>query len=137
MAGRKQTLTKALIEKLCFHIAEGIPNKYACALVAISEKTFYNYTTQAEQINLDLENKVKKVKDLTVREQLLIQFLQSIAHAKAKFIAHHVKNIATQSAKNMMGSQWLLSKADHSNFGKVETVINQKMPDLIEFDDEN
>jgi len=137
MVGRRNRLTKNIIKILSENISIGIPNKYACALANISEHSFYDYRNIGLEIQSRLDNKELKEKDLTARDKLFLEFIQSVEVAKSKFIIHHVKNIATQSEKNMMGSQWLLSKADHANFGNVETVITAAMPRLIEFDDEN
>ena len=137
MVGRKPLITKKVIDSLYGYISQGMPNKHAIALSNISEKSFYNHRDIAENIEADIESGSKLKNNLTAYDKNHLQFIQSLREADAHYLLGLLKNHNRLAKDSVAGTEWAMTRKDRASFGNVETVINQKMPDLIEFDDEN
>jgi hypothetical protein len=124
---RKLKLTKTLIDDICENISNGIPNKYAAIGAGLAEGTFYKYLNQAEELSKKIENGEKIAK----KDEIFIEFKESIKKANFDFINFHLDNIKKNSNKDWKASGWLLERRFFEYFGKKEkTIIEGKIEEI-------
>ena len=112
---------KEVKKDLFKYIKIGVPNKYACQAVGITEHTLYNW--------------LKKGKEAKRNNNMYFQFLQSYTQAKGMFVVSNIALIEKWGKeKDYRAIAWLLERFDHEIFGKKENLtadVTVKQVDLV------
>ncbi len=118
-------LTFETIKALCDNLSIGVPIKQAANVAGISEKTYYNWRTEGMYIwnrTQDRIDKGEKIEDivpsLEERDQLILQFLQSVKKANAVAVAYHTQIIHKAGKKSWQASAWYLERRHPNEFGR-------------------
>lgn len=109
----KSKLTPELLEQIVQYIKVGNYNKDACQAVGISERVYYKWLKRGEKA-LKLEEKGNKIPK---KEEIYVQFVQSIKKAKAKAVIRNVLVIQTAAKKSWQAAAWWLERSHHKDWG--------------------
>lgn len=111
--GRRTKLTKQLIKDIGQYIGQGNPNYVAASLVGISEALFYQWKSDAELLADDYDRKLNK------REELLLEFLESIKRGEAEAIQRNVIIIQAAARESWQAAAWYLERRAPNDFGRT------------------
>lgn len=106
-AGRPSKFTFELLEKLAEAVALGMPDKFACERVGITEETFYEW---------------KKNKP---------EFSEYINHARAEKMAKRIQRIDVGET-GWQGTAWILERRWGEHFARPELQINMSVNATVE-----
>lgn len=117
--GRPAKLTKKVIKDITDAVSIGSPQKMAAGYAGISERTFYNWITEAEE-------EVERLKDLDAendpKKRLLLQLLQSVNKARANAGVSWLNVVNNAAQGDAKWAAWMLEKKFPVDFGKQEKV---------------
>lgn len=128
--GRKTKLTKALITRLGKELAK-CPPEYACPVAGISHRTFMYWKKDAENLIKSIESGEIDEDSLDERQQLLLHFLHTAEHSKAKLEMEILipwmeaargwvdKNTGKINRGNWKAGEALLAKMNPRTFGNT------------------
>lgn len=104
-------LNKELIDKAHRLISEGHYAVVVCTYLGISEKTFYNWCNRGKEALEEGKNNI------------FVQFLQSINEAEAKAEMRHLQNIAKAATDGTwQASAWMLERKHRNRWSTKQEV---------------
>jgi hypothetical protein len=104
-------LNKELIDKAHRLISEGHYAVVVCAYLGIAEKTFYNWCNKGKEAIEEGKNNI------------YVQFLQSINEAEAKAEMRHLQNIAKAATDGTwQASAWLLERKHKNRWSQKQDI---------------
>lgn len=119
--GRRTKLTSENIKKMAQSISNGVPYVRAAALLGISNSTFHYWKSEAEELKEKVESgmvtRVRGSKNL-----LLLDFLDSIEEATAKFINRNIALIQVAAEKDWKAAAWGLERRCPAEFGSTKKI---------------
>lgn len=124
--GRRPKLTRELIYYVSETTKEGHFTKDVCKACMISTKSYYQWKKEAEVILQKLENEELKEEELSERESLLIEFLQSVKKAEAHSKIQALKNIRKAGQEDWRAEAWFLERKHSTQFGAVKNIVIQE-----------
>lgn len=133
--GPKFKLNMTMINKLSESIAKGVPNKYACVLASITERSFYSYIEQAEALFDEKGGLIKPESELKASEKILIHLFHSIKRSKAEAVSRNVAMIQAAAINSWQAAAWWLERQDYEEFGRKEKG-DKENPFVVAFSDE-
>lgn len=111
-------LNKELIDKAHRLISEGHYAVVVCSYLGISEKTFYNWCNKGKESIEEGKNNI------------FVQFLQSINEAEAKAEMRHLQNIAKAATDGTwQASAWLLERKHKNRWSQKQDITLSGNPD--------
>lgn len=105
--GRKAKFSKALVEEICKHIADGLNSKDAVLLSGIREETYYRWLNRDDKDN-----------NLTDEEYSLLS--ESVKKAEAERKKFFVGRIKAASYEQWQAAAWYLERRHPEEFAKKE-----------------
>ncbi len=120
--GRKSLLTPELQEEICQYLKEGHYQVTAIDLVGIAESTYYHWLQQGEEASIKYENG----EELTEKETIYMEFLESIKKAIAFSIRRDVAHIDKAGEKDWKARAWKLERMKPALFSLKENVNRQE-----------
>lgn len=128
MAGRPSKLNEELIQQVYEEIKQGLPVKYTCDLLMITQKSFSNWMQQGEE---DISNENY--------DSLFAQFFLTIKKAQAEYVKDAKQNIRS-GRLGWQGESWWLERTRQDfmpkqeitagDDGKVTVVLGGKVKDV-------
>lgn len=112
MAGRRKKLTKHLIRQVKKLLEKGAFDKQVYNALGISSSTWYNWITQAEEIR-DINPK-----ELTEKERLLVEFLDTVRKVQADVEVEVLSGILNHAKKRWQAGAWFLERRNPKLFGR-------------------
>ncbi len=138
--GRPTKLNAGLIQAVAENIKAGMPKDRAAILAGISESTFHSWLSDArrnvEKMGEEEEGEEEgEAIELNERDTLLLEFLEAVAIAEAKFIKDAVDSIRGEGPA---GYKWLLEKLFRTEFGSqleggepIPLQLELKLPGIV------
>lgn len=129
-AGMITPLSREVIQEICGHIRTGVSAKDACLLSMVHESTFYKWKASGEKIRETVGDDQEAIGNLTQREALLLEFVESIKVSRAGFKSERLKRIQKAGETSWQADAWLLERIFPDEFanrhkiahsGKVES----------------
>ena len=126
MIGRPSKLNEELIKKICEVIQEGLPIKYACDLLVITQKSYENWYNQGKS---DVDED---------KDTIYADFFLSIKNAQATYIYEANKDIKS-GRPGWQGAAWWLERTRQdfmpkqefvAEEGKVQVVLGGKIKEI-------
>lgn len=116
MAGRPSKFTKANTDKIIQALRDGMPRRWACALVRINNDTFCRWMNEGEDdLNKDLDTPKS-------------EFYEDVIQAEADYLAEMVKDI---NKGDRQDKKWLITRRFNQDFGDRQQ-IDQKVEGKLE-----
>lgn len=95
-----------------------MPKKYAASEAGISEATYYNWMSKAQEIDTE---------EPTETEKLFLMLIEYCERACAGYVKDAIKRITAEAG----GDKWMLSKLDRKQFGD-HIEIETELPNMIQ-----
>jgi len=115
--GRKPFLTSEMIELICELIASGKFDKEVASIIGVSEVSWHNWKRRGKEIQEKLQ--ANDSYKLTTREQLYLDFYESLNKAYAKAEMEAINDIRQASKKDWRAAAWFLERRYRGNWSKV------------------
>src|SRR5699024_6181834 len=115
--GRKPFLTSEMIELICELIASGKFDKEVASIIGVSEVSWHNWKRRGKEIQEKLQ--ANDSYKLTTREQLYLDFYESLNKAYAKAEMEAINDIRQASKKDWRAAAWFLERRYRWNWSKV------------------
>lgn len=93
-------------------ISLGVPYLHACRLVGVSERSFYSWMREAEQIDQRAQGGAR----LTARDRTFLHFLHEIKRANATAIQNNLTVISVASRDSWQAAAWILERRFQREF---------------------
>lgn len=135
MAGRPSKLNEELIQEAYTHVVEGLPVRYMCDLLLITQPSYNNWMRKGED-DVNKEN----------YDSLEAQFFFMIKKAQAEYVENAGRDIRS-GRPGWQGQSWWLERT-RSDFmpkqeitagddGKVTVVLGGKVKEIKKNDNDN
>jgi len=130
MAGRKLTLNTEVIDSIANWLKLGYYQEDAAIMAGISERTFYSWMKQANEIE---ENNPETEDE---KELVFLQLLQAVKKARAESEGAHIRNIRRAADNgNWQASGWFLERSHPKKWGRRSALeLSGQDGKPIEFD---
>ena len=101
-------LTDKLIDDFIGHVKRGARVTAACQLLEISRRTYYDWNERGLTLLDEIEDKIRKRKDLTKNQKLYIKFHQDVGKA---FVERELSLIAKiEDSDKWQAQAWILER---------------------------
>lgn len=115
--GRKPVLTPKLIKLIYELIAGGEFDKAVASYIGVSEVSWHNWKRRGKEVQEKL--KADNSYTPTKREQLYLDFIESLEQAYAEAEINAVNTIRKASKSNWEAAAWFLERRYRGNWAKV------------------
>ena len=113
MAGRKNKLTKEVIETLSNWLKLGYYQEDAAVMSGIGESTFYKWMKDARSFYEE------EKEPETENDELLIELIEAVKKARAEAEGAHIRNIRRAADNGMwQASAWFLERSHPKKWGR-------------------
>lgn len=121
-------LSTEIINQISGQVEKGTPLKYAAAMAGVSERAVYNWMDEAKEVveallKADREegkDALEEISRLQPRQQLALQFLQSVKKAEATAIANNLLVIQVASQESWQAAGWYLERRHPEEFSLTQ-----------------
>lgn len=115
--GRKPVLTPKIIKVIYELIANGEFDKSVASHIGVSEVSWHNWKRKGREV----QEKVEKEEHYkpTEREQLYLDFYQSLTKAYAEAEMNAINSIRKASEKDWKAAAWFLERRFRGKWGRI------------------
>lgn len=121
--GRKSKLTYELINELETLVKEGYTNQDCCAVLDISEASFYGWINRAEEVSNDEEELAKS------ENQIYLELVKTLKRADTQRKNDLKAKIERHGNKSWQALAWILERTYANEFGKQDNIEVGISPD--------
>lgn len=114
--GRKSKLTYELINELETLIKEGYTNQDCCAVLDVSEASFYGWINRAEEISQSEDELAKS------ENQIYLELVKTLKRADTQRKIDLKGKIERHGNKSWQALAWLLERGYPNEFGKQDSI---------------
>ena len=129
--GRKLFLTKEKIKVICELIESGMFDSHVADAIGVSEVSWHNWKRRGKELQLKVEENENIT--LTEREQLYLDFYQSLNKAYATAEINAINSIKQATKEDWRAAAWYLERRFRGNWGRVAKVTETTPSHLQEF----
>lgn len=115
--GRKPILTPKVIKFACDLIASGEFDNAVAGYVGVSEVTWHKWKSKGQEVKEQIQE--NEAYSPTKREQLYLEFIESLEKAYAKAEMNAINNIRDASKKDWRAAAWFLERRYNGNWSKI------------------
>lgn len=120
--GRKSKLTYELINELETLIKEGYTNQDCCAVLDVSEASFYGWINRAEEISQSEDELAKS------ENQIYLELVKTLKRADTQRKNDLKAKIERHGNKQWQALAWLLERGYPHEFGRLEQATKDDTP---------
>lgn len=114
--GRKSKLTYELINELETLVKGGYTNQDCCAVLDISEASFYGWINRAEEVSNDEDELAKS------ENQIYLELVKTLKRADTERKNELKAKIERHGNKSWQALAWLLERTYSDEFGKQDNI---------------